>query len=118
MRIGFIVFAMLGSAIPAFAQEKPKLALRLASKPDKGIVRIAVSFENLTDAPITLRDSASPEFQPWTWLRVEVDGKKTDLRANAAFAQFFDKFKTREIAAKGRMLLGDIAIVPHHTPTA
>src|SRR5437867_2953357 len=99
MRIGFALLCLLGSPIPVIAQEKPKIALRLEGKQDKGILRIAVFFENLTNAPVTLRDSASPEFQPWTWLRVELDGKKTDLRANMAFAQFFDKFKTREIAA-------------------
>ena len=111
MRILLFVVLLLTAAVPAQAQEKAKLGMRLESKEDG---RIVVYLENLTDDPLTLRDRyAEPwAFQAFLWLRAEhVDGKLgADFITLGSFnALPLDKDKpTKTIPGKGRFKLGVI----------
>lgn len=114
MRLLFSLLLLLLTSV-ANAQEKPKIALKLEAKQEKIGTRITVYFENLTDKPITLRDSNSPSFSPWPWLSAKVDDKDARMQARAAFAEFFTKFDEKTIDAKKRFTLGDVLVLANNS---
>jgi hypothetical protein len=107
---------LLGPAIllilasPTLAEERPALALHLEAKASGGPVRITVALKNQTRGTLRLRDFHQPSFNPYTWLQVEVDGKEGRLISLGAFTLATGGAETA-IAAKGRLVLGDIAVL-------